>query len=143
LCNLFLVYWSYMMMKLKYLPILVLLYLVPHVCLAGPIEKIAELIKQGNARELSKYFAASIDITVLENTNVYSRVQAELILEKFFKEDKPTAATVLHRVNSSAAFNYTVLLLTTDKGKYRVSYTMKEVEKELVVIELRIETEKT
>ncbi len=131
------------MMKLKYLPILVLLYLVPSVCLAGPIEKIAELIKQGNAHELSKYFAASIDITVLDNTNVYSKTQAELILEKFFKENKPQAVTVLHRVNSSATYNYSVLLLATDKGKYRVSYTMKEVEKEMVVIELRIETEKT
>lgn len=131
------------MMKLKYLPILVLLYLVPSVCLAGPIDKIADLIKQGNAHELSKFFAASIDITVLENTNVYSKTQAELILEKFFKENKPLSATVLHRVNSSATFNYTVLLLNTDKGKYRVAYTMKEVEKEMVVIELRIETEKT
>jgi hypothetical protein len=143
LCNLFLVYWSYLMMKLKYLPMLVLLYLVPSVCLAGPMDKIAELIKQGNAHELSKYFAASIDITVLENTNVYSKTQAEFILEKFFKENKPQSVTLLHRVNSSASFNFTVLLLNTDKGKYRVACTMKEVEKEMVIIELRIETEKT
>jgi hypothetical protein len=125
------------------LPILVLLYLVPSVCLAGPMDKIAELIKQGNAHELSKYFAASIDITVLENTNVYSKTQAEFILEKFFKENKPQSVTLLHRVNSSASFNFTVLLLNTDKGKYRVACTMKEVEKEMVIIELRIETEKT
>nr|WP_294946151.1 DUF4783 domain-containing protein [uncultured Mucilaginibacter sp.] len=131
------------MMKLKYLPVLVLLYLVPNVCLAGPIEKIAELIKQGNAHELSKYFAATVDITVLESTNVYSRVQAEVILDKFFKENKPHSVSVLHRVNSSATYNYTVLLLATDKGKFRVACTMKEVEKEMVVIELRIETEKT
>jgi hypothetical protein len=131
------------MMKLKYLPLLVLLYLVPNVCLAGPIEKIAELIKQGNAHELCKYFAATVDITVLENTNVYSKAQAEVILEKFFKENKPQSVSVLHRVNSSPTYNYTVLLLTTDKGKFRVACTMKEVEKEMVVIELRIETEKT
>ncbi|TFF30367.1 DUF4783 domain-containing protein [Mucilaginibacter psychrotolerans] len=131
------------MMKLKYLPIVVLLYLVPTVCLAGPIDKIAELIKQGNAHELAKYFAASVDITVVDNTNVYSKVQAEVILEKFFKENKPLSIAVLHRVNSSATYNFTVYLLNTDKGKYRVACTMKEVEKAMVVIELRIETEKT
>lgn len=131
------------MMKLKFLPILVLIYLIPSVCLAGPIDKIAELLKQGNARELAKYFAATVDITILENTNVYSRAQAEVILDKFFKENKPHNIAVLHRVNSSATFVYSVLLLTTDKGKFRVSYTMKEVEKEMVVIELRIESEKT
>lgn len=131
------------MMKLKYLPLLILLYLVPNVCLAGPIEKIAELIKQGNSHELAKFFAPSIDLTVLENTNVYSKTQAELILEKFFKENRPSSATVLHKVNSNASYNFGVLLLQTDKGKFRVSYTMKEIEKEMVIIELRIETEKT
>ena len=131
------------MKKLKLIPLLLLLYLVPLVALAAPIDKLADLIKQGNAHELAKSFAASIDITVLENTNVYSKVQAELILEKFFKENKPISVKVLHRVNSSATFNYTVLLLTTEKGKFRVAYTLKEVEKEMVVIELRIETEKT
>jgi len=132
------------MMKLKCLPILVLLYLVPTACLAnGPIEKVAELIRQGNARELAKLFAASVDISILDNANVYSKTQAEQILDKFFKENKPASIKLLHRVNSNATYNFAVLLLTTDKGKYRVSYTMKEFEGAMVVVELRIETEKT
>ncbi|OOQ59294.1 DUF4783 domain-containing protein [Mucilaginibacter pedocola] len=131
------------MKKLKLSPLLLLLLLAPAIGLASPVDKIADLIKQGNAHELAKYFAANIDISLSDNTNVYSRAQAELILEKFFKENRPIAATVLHRVNSSATVNYTVLQLQTDKGKYRVAYTMKEVDKQMVVIELRIEAEKT
>ncbi|MBK0378265.1 DUF4783 domain-containing protein [Mucilaginibacter segetis] len=131
------------MMKLKYLPLLMLLYLVPSVSLAGPIEKIAELIKQGNAHELANFFAASIDVTILDEANVYSKTQAEIILEKFFKENKPSTVKLLHRINSSAAYNFGVLILTTEKGKYRVSYTLKEIEGEMKMIELRIEIEKT
>ena len=130
------------MMKLKYLLILVLFYLVPNVSLAGPIDKIAELIKQGNSHELAKFFAASVDVTVLDNDNVYSKTQAELILEKFFKDNRPISVTVLHRINSNANYNFGVLLLHTDKGKFRVAYTMKEIEKVMVIIELRIEIEK-
>lgn len=122
---------------------LVLLFLAPTVQSAGPIEKIAELIKQGNSHELATYFAASVDISVLDNTNVYSKTQAELILEKFFKEHKPSGVKVLHRVNSNPNYNFCVLILTTDKGKFRVAYTIKEQGKEMVIIELRIETEKT
>jgi hypothetical protein len=130
------------MMKLRYLPLLVLLFIVPTVGFAGPIEKIAELIKQGNAHELAKYFAANIDISISENANSYSKAQAEIILDKFFKENKPSSVKLLHRINSSATYNFGVLILTTDKEKYRISYTLKEVENAMVMIELRIETEK-
>ena len=122
---------------------LVMLYMVPTVAFTGTIEKIAELIKNGNAHELAGYFASNVDITILDQANVYSRVQSEMILEKFFKDNKPRAVKLLHRINSNPNYNFGVLILTTDKGKYRVSYTLKEIEKAMVIIELRIETEKT
>ncbi|MFA6085632.1 DUF4783 domain-containing protein [Mucilaginibacter sp.] len=137
-------------MKLSYTPILLLLFMAPAICQAepgdkqaGPIDKIAELIKQGNVHELAKYFAANVDMAVLDNTNVYSKTQSELILERFFKENKPLSVKIFHRVSSNANYNFAVLILNTDKGKYRVSFTLKEVAKQMVIIDLRIETEKT
>lgn len=130
-------------MKLIYTPIFLLLLMTPAVWQAGPIDKIGELIKQGNVHELAKIFADNVDMAVLDNTNVYSRTQAELILEKFFKENKPLSIKILHRINSNSNYNFAVLILNTDKGQYRVSFTLKEVAKEMVIIELRIETEKT
>jgi Na+-transporting NADH:ubiquinone oxidoreductase subunit NqrC len=121
-----------------------MLYIVPTtIAFAGTIEKIAELIKQGNAHELSKYFSSNVEITILDDGNVYSKAQSEMILEKFFKDNKPRTVKLLHRINSNSTYNFGVLILSTDKGNYRVSYTLKEVEKVMVVIELRIETEKT
>jgi hypothetical protein len=130
------------MMKLRYLPLLTLFYLLPMVAFAGPIEKIAELIKQGNAHELSKFFAASVDISILDEGDVYATAQAEMILDKFFRENKPHSVKLLHRVSSNPNYNFGVLVLSTDKGKFRVSYTLKENNKVMEVIELRIETEK-
>ncbi|MDB5060828.1 MAG: hypothetical protein JWP67_671 [Mucilaginibacter sp.] len=129
-------------MKLIYTPILLLLFMLPAIQ-AGPIDKIAELIKQGNVHELAKFFADNVDMAVLDNTNVYSKTQAEIILEKFFKENKPLSVKIFHRVSSNSNYNFAVLILNTDKGKYRVSFTLKEAEKEMVIIDLRIETEKT
>lgn len=133
----------YIMKKISYLPILVLLLILPRALQAGPIERVAELIKQGNAAELAKFFASTIDVTMMETSNVYSKTQAELVLDKFFKENKPHTVKVLHKVNSNATYNYAVLILTTDKGKFRIAYTLKELDKQMVLIELRIESEKT
>jgi hypothetical protein len=117
--------------------------MLPAICQAGPIDKIAELIKQGNVHELAKFFADNVDMAVLDNTNIYSKTQAEIILEKFFKENKPLSVKILHRVSSNSNYNFAVLILNTDKGQYRVSFTLKEAAKEMVIIDLRIETEKT
>lgn len=124
------------------MPLLTLLFLLPMVATADTIEKISELIKQGNAHEIAKFFATSVDISILDETNVYSKAQSEMILDKFFKENKPHSVKLLHRINSNPNYNFGVLILTTDKGKFRVSYTLKEVNKVMAVIELRIETEK-
>ncbi len=128
-------------MKLFYLPLLIISYMVPAI-IADPIDKVAELIKQGNTRELSKIFAPSVEITIQDEENVYSKVQAGLILDKFFSQNKPSAFKMLHKVNSNPNYLFGVLILTTDKGPFRVAYTLKETNGVQTLIELRIETEK-
>jgi hypothetical protein len=127
-------------MKIIYLPLLVILYIVP-VFLADPIDNVASLIRQGNAHELAKLFAPSVEIGILKEENVYPKVQAELIVDKFFSENKPLTVKMLHNVSSNPNYKFAVLILNTDKGTFRVAYTMKQVDGNLVVISLRIETE--
>lgn len=129
-------------MKLRYMPLLTLLFLLPMVAKADVIEKISELIKQGNAHEIAKFFSSNVDISIVKESDNYAKGQAEMILDKFFKENKPHTVKLLHRVNSNPNYNFGVLILTTDKGKFRVSYTLKENNKVMELIELRIETEK-
>lgn len=128
-------------MKKIYVPLLLLLFLVAAPG-ADPIDNIAALIGQGNANELSKYFSQSIEITVSGTENVYTKTQAGIILDKFFTDNKPLGVKLLHKVNSNANYQFAVLILTTNNGIFRVSYTMKAVSGSLMLIELRFEPEK-
>jgi hypothetical protein len=129
-------------MKILYLPLLVILYLTPSVSPGDPIDRVAELIKQGNIHELSKLFASNIEVTILGDENVYSKDQAELILDKFFDQNKPQTVRMLHKINSNPNYRFGVIIVNTDKGPYRIAYTLKGTGGDLTMIELRIETEK-
>lgn len=125
------------------MPLLIILYLLPAVAVAqNPIDKIAELVKQSDIAELEKYFAPNVDITILKEENVYSKTQASIVLNKFFTQNKPKAVKVLHKVNTNNAYRFGVLLLTTDKGIYRVSFTLNGANGAMQIIDLRIEAEK-
>jgi F420-dependent methylenetetrahydromethanopterin dehydrogenase len=115
--------------------------MVPAV-IADPIDKVAELIRQGDTKELSKIFAANVEVTIRDEENVYSKVQAGLILDKFFSQNKPVSVKMLHKVNSNPNYLFGVLILNTTNGLYRIAYTLKKAEGSLMLIELRIETEK-
>jgi len=115
---------------------------MPAVTMAGPIDRVAELMKHGNTHAIAQFFAASLDVSIMDNANVYSKQQAELVLDKFFKENKPQAVKIVHRVNSNSNYNYAVLTIVTDKGKYRIAFTLKGTGETMEMIELRIETEK-
>jgi len=129
-------------MKPLYLSILLLLCLVPVVSFADPIDKVAELIRQGNIHELAKYFAPSVEVTILDKENVYSQVQAEMVLDKFFSENKPHSVKLLHKVNSNSTYRLGVIIINTDKEVFRVSFTLKQTDGNLLLIDMRIETEK-
>ena len=128
-------------MKKIYLPLLLILFVII-IPPADPVDTVAALIGQGNAHELSKYFAPSVEMAIMDVENVYTKTQAELVVDKFFSQNKPRAVQVLHKVNSNSNYRFAVLILTTDKGTFRVAYTMKETDGSLTLIELRIETEK-
>jgi len=129
-------------MKLFYTPVLILLYLLPGVQTADPINSVADLIKQGNIHELSKLFAPNVEVTLMENDNVYSKAQTELILDKFFNQNKPKAVKILHKINSNPNYKFGVLIVNTGKDTFRVAFTLKETDGSLKLIEVRIETEK-
>ncbi|MDB5153672.1 MAG: hypothetical protein JWR54_2423 [Mucilaginibacter sp.] len=130
-------------MRLLYL---ILLILPLSFVFAGPadiIDKTVELIKQGNANELAKSFSSTIELTVLDQENVYSNVQAEAILTNFFKNNQPKSVTILHRIASNPNYRFAVLILATNNGAYRISLSLKNVNGRFELNELRIETEKT
>jgi len=129
-------------MKKLYLPLFMVLLMAPILIPADPIDKIASLVRQGNIPELSKLFADNVELSVLGDENIYSRLQTEQILNKFFSQNKPKAIKLLHKVNSNPNYGFGVLLVTTSTGVYRIAVTLKETGGTLVLIAFSIETEK-
>jgi hypothetical protein len=107
-----------------------------------PIAKTAALIGRGNVPELSKMFAPTVELTIGEDVNTYSNEQAETILTKFFTQNKPSGAHMLHKVNSGTNFLFGVVTVSTNNGNYRIAFTLKNVNNNNQLIELRIENEK-
>ncbi len=68
--------------------------------------------------------------------------QAEPILDKFFDENKPKSVKILHKINSNANYRLGVLIMNTNKGVFRISFTLKQTGGNLVIIELRIEKDR-
>jgi hypothetical protein len=109
---------------------------------SDPIDKIAGLIRTGNVHELSKSFSSSVELTILDDDNTYSRSQAELKVTNFFKQNPVKTVSILHRVNSSADYRFGVLIATTPANTYRISVSLKKSGAEFMINELRIEPEK-
>jgi Domain of unknown function (DUF4783) len=130
------------MMKLHFFLAFFVFYLTSVFSIADPIDRAADLIRQGNIHELSKTFSSNVEVTIHDEQNVYSRAQAELVLNKFFNENKLLSVKMLHKVNSNPNYFFGVLIIDTDKGQYRMALTFKQADSNLTLIEIRIETEK-
>jgi len=127
-------------MKLLYLTFFTLLSMGP--VTVDPITQFAELLGKGNSHEMARFFAPTIELTLLDDANTYSKAQAEIILDKFFTLNKPNSCKMLHKINSNVNFSFGVVIISTDKGPYRAAFTLKDNDGALQLIELRIETEK-
>jgi len=103
------------------------------------IGEISGQFRQGNAKEISKYFSPTVNLSILNDNNVYSKVQAEIILESFFKVNSPTGSKVIHRLDSNPNYQHAVIELNTIKGYYRVSYSIRINDNQAQIVEIRIE----
>ncbi len=102
-------------------------------------DKISAAILSGNAKTLSTYFVSSIDLTILEAEDVYSKEQAEVIIAKFFNDNKPTAFEIKHQGKSKLDDYFYIGDLTTSKGKYRLTFFLKKEKTGFLIKQLRLE----
>jgi len=93
-----------------------------------------------NAKLIAQYFAANIDVSLLDKENLYSKPQAEQVLKTFFLENKPSKFTIIHQGKSSTT-QYYIGLLKTEKGDFRITVNVKMMAKKEFISHLTIESE--
>jgi len=95
--------------------------------------------KSGNVKDIAKYFANTVDITLPSSEDQYSKSQAEIVLKNFFTEHNPTNFTLEHQGASNNG-KYMVGTLVTNKGTFKVYVFVKDVGGLKSISEIKIET---
>ena len=101
---------------------------------------IAIAIKAGNAAELSKYMNSTIELLLLDKEDFYKKNVAETILKDFFAEYPTKDFTIRHQGAKNDA-QYAIGNLKTEKGDFRVYFLRKRVDQELLIHQIRIESD--
>lgn len=95
--------------------------------------------KVGNVKEIAKYFATTIDVTLPASEDQYSKAQAEIVLKNFFDSHSAAGFTLEHQGASNNG-KYMVGSLVTSKGTFKVYVFVKEIGGKKSISELKIET---
>ena len=130
------------MKSLRIKALLLSFMIVPMVLLAaGVLEDIAINLKTGNAHELSKRFDTNIEITILDQEDLYSKAQAEAVVKAFFAKNKPSGFELIHQGSSKEGSKYGIGNMMTSNGTFRTYVMVKKKGDQYFIQELRFEEE--
>lgn len=104
-------------------------------------DEIIVSLRNGDSKVLSKYFNQNVELVVLDNDNVYSKAQAQQIVNNFFKNYTPLpekAFTIIHDGGKEGA-KYVIGNLKTSNGNFRVYFLLKKNDGKDYIHQLRIE----
>ncbi len=103
------------------------------------IDNIANCFQTGNGKELASYLSSSVSLAILDDNNTYSKSQAEILLRNFFSKYTFSAVKILHRIETNASNRYAVLELISSGQRFRVSLSLKKVDAQFLITDIRID----
>jgi hypothetical protein len=109
--------------------------------LAQTEENISAALKSGNSKEIAKHFSANVNLKILNQDDIYSKNQAEMILKDFFTKNPVKNYTAKHNGTSKNGAQYTIGTLSTANGNFRTYYFIKKNPDGIQIQEFRIENE--
>ena len=102
------------------------------------IDDVITAMRTGNAGTVAKYFDNSVEISMPDKSNSYSKSQAELVLKDFFTSNPVKSFEIIHK-GENAGSQYCIGTLQTKNGSYRTTIFMKQKGDHQVLQELRFE----
>ena len=102
------------------------------------IDDVISAMKSGNSSQVARYFDASVELSMPDKSNSYSKSQAELVLKDFFATNAVKGFEVIHK-GENAGSQYCIGTLVTKTGSYRTTIFMKQKGDGQVLQELRFE----
>ncbi len=128
------------MKKLSFL--LLIAFVFPLFTMADTFDDLLQAMRNGNAKEIVKNFNSNIELTLLDNEGIYSKLQAEQMLKNFFLKYPAKQITLQHKGASGQGAQYAIANYEAANGKFRAYIFMKDAGNGLMNIhEFRIERE--
>ncbi len=121
-----------------------ILFLIVPAFAFTPIEEditsITKALNSGDATTLSKYFDSDVELSILDNEDIYSKAEASKIISTFFADNITKSFAKAHSGQSKGSDSqYVIGNLSTSVGAYRVYIYMKVSGKNYLIQELRID----
>lgn len=119
------------------------LLLIPAMLYAGDIlDNIGAAIRSGNAAAIAQYFDNNVDLTILDKESIYSRQQAQMVIQDFFMKYPVSSFTIIHRGSSAQGSTYGIGTLVAGGQVFRVYYFVKQKNNAFLIQEMRFERQK-
>ncbi|HNR18909.1 MAG TPA: DUF4783 domain-containing protein [Bacteroidia bacterium] len=110
--------------------------------LQGIFEDVSNAIRNGDAKGIARYFNGNVDLTIINQEDVYSKAQAEMVLRDFFLKNSVKSFTVVHNGVSKEGDKYVIGTMATSQGvNYRTYFYVKKTGNISFIQEMRFERE--
>ena len=100
------------------------------------INQVKETIKAGSAKELSRYLNSTVDVTLEDGAQSYSKAQAEFVFRDFFKQHPPGEFNIIHQGTSKGGQTFGIGQYKSGSETYRVYMKIKAVDNQQLVHEI-------
>ncbi len=102
------------------------------------IDEVVNGLKNGDAAQIARYFDNTVEITMPDKSNNYSKNQAEIVLRDFFTTNGVKSFDVMHKGENGGS-QYCIGTLVTKNGSFRTTVFMKQKNDKQLLQEIRFE----
>ncbi len=102
------------------------------------IDEVVNALKKGDAAQIARYFDNTVEITMPDKSNNYSKNQAEIVLRDFFTTNVVKNFEVNHKGENGGS-QFCIGTLATKNGSFRTTVFMKQKNDKQVLQEIRFE----
>ncbi len=103
-------------------------------------KEIENAISLGNAKMMESYLNTSIELETPTSKGIYSRSQAQIILDKFFQKYPPISFTIAQKGNSSGGSRFAIGNYNSSRERtFRVTIFIKKIGSDYLIQEIKFE----
>lgn len=104
------------------------------------IDAVIGALRSGNSSQLSGYFDETVELTLPDKSDSYSKAQAQLIVKDFFSNNGVQGFDLKHKGGDTQGAHFCIGTLKTSAGNFRTNVFMKLKSGKEVVKEIRFQS---